>query len=271
MAEIKPQSLSYVVYQALADVDMPATTHFTKFLHFAIKGYRALNLTGAMPSVKYVKIPVNQNTNTCLLPKDYVEYLRIGVDCHGIFINLDYNPELVLQDANYGLQCACDSEHITGCVNQICNVVMGGGNALAEFGGWGWAGEFGNNGWNYDTPNYGIGPGFYHGGYRINNQLGVIQFDSCLTPKVVYMEYTSNGIDMNGDAVIPQLAVPAINAYVHWERCRFSDDRVLKQQAQEFRKLYLIAKQDLEISIDAMTAYEWKDLIRLNTYMAVKT
>ena len=268
MSDIRPCSLGYVVYQALADLDLPATTHFTKFLHFAIKGYRDLNLTGAMPSIKYVKIPVNQNTNTCLLPRDYITYQRIGVDCNGIFINIDYNSELVLKDANYQLECPKSSKEISGCVNAICaaeNVSA----AIADFGSWGW-GTFFNGGWGWGSISYGIGPGFYKGGYRINQQLGVIQFDSVLTPRVVYMEYKSNGLDVNGDAEIPQEAIYPLNNYIHWCRCRFSDDRVLKQQANEFRRLYLIGKQDFEISTDAMNKYEWQDITRRYTFMGVK-
>ncbi len=267
MAEIKPTSLGYCVYQALADMDLPVTTHFTKMLHFAIKGYRDLNLTGVMPSIKYVKIPVNQNTNTCLLPRDYIEYMRIGVDCGGIFINLDINPELVLSDPNYHLQCPKTSKEIHACVNELC-ALSNEGN-LEGVVAWGWGSIF-DGGWNYDSINFGIGPGFYHGGYRVNNQLGVIQFDSVLTPKVVYMEYKSNGIDCNGDAAIPQFAIPALNAYIHWERCRFSEDRYVKQQAQEFRRLYLVYKEALEISLDSMPVYEWKELVRLTTYQGIK-
>jgi hypothetical protein len=267
MAQIKIQSLGYCVYSALADLGLPTSRFFTQFLHWAVKGYRELNIIGLMPSIKYVQLPVNPATNTVLLPLDYINFIKIGVNCHNICINLDYNEELVMHSPDYALPCPCTGTQISNYVAAVCQCEepFSGG-----FPYWNWGGAY-NGLWNYDLPNLGVGPGFYGGGYRINRELGVIQIDSCLAPKIIYMEYQSTGIDMNsGDAIIPQDAIPALNNYIHWERCRFSTDRVMKADAQGFRRMYLKEKEDLEMRFGAMTKWEYIDIFRRYTFQAVK-
>lgn len=286
MSSINVQSLGYVVKSALADLGLPESAYYEQFLHWAIKAYREINNIGLMPTVKTVSIPINQSTLSAPLPSNYVDFVRIGVCCNGIFINFDYNDEICLFGDNLPASC-CDTSQIANNISAICNAVNSAGcgnNPNGQsccdsggygFGYWGWAG-WTNGAWNYSLPNFGIGLGTYKGGYRINKQLGIIQFDSCVKAQSFTMEYISSGFDDMGNAIIPEGLIPAINEYIHWQRCRFmrgdspNDRRLLRQEASEFKRRYLVLVDDFNHRENALTKYEYLNINRRFSFQQVK-
>lgn len=283
MSEINVTSLSYVVKSCLADVGYQEGAYYMQFLQWAVNGYREMNLVGLMPTIKTVSIPINQTTMSAPLPKDYIDFIRIGVCCNGIFINFDYNDEICLTGDTLPAAC-CSSSQIANNISCICNAVdasqVNGQGCCNDangfgFGGWYW-GAF--NGWqNYSTQNFGIGPGYYHGGYRINTQLGTIQFDSCVKAQSFTMEYKSSGFDNMGEALIPEGAIPALKEFVHWSRCRFSrgdspnDRALLRREATDFKRRYLVLMDDFNHRQNALTKFDYLDIFRRYTFLQVKT
>jgi len=274
-------SLGYVVKSVLADLNLPETTYYMTFLKWAVDGYKAMNVIGLMPTVKTVKIPINKETRSAKIPMDYVDFLRIGICCNGIFINFDYNDEICLDGINTELKCACDSEHIGRKINEYCQAASadcsdcnGGGLGLGTDT-WYW-GVYANGAFDYSTPNFGIGPGFYHGGYRINKELGIIQFDSCVHADHFVMEYKSTGFDNMGDALVPYDVSLALREYVHWQRCRFTrgespyDTRLLRSEAKQFEVQFISLMDDYTHRQNAMDKYSYLDIWRRYTFAQVK-
>jgi hypothetical protein len=270
-------SLAYVVNQALADVDLPSTTHFQRFLHWAIKGYKAINLLGMMPNIKTVSLVIDQETRSAQLPQDYIDYIRIGVCCNGIFINFDYNEEICLQGSNMPTSC-CETNDIGNSIAQICQTFPNGCNDCnaGEWGTWYWP-TWTNGLWDYSLPNFGIGPGSYHGGYRINSELKTIQFDNCVHAQTFVMEYISTGFDNMGNAMVPEDAIPTLNAYIHWQRCLFMrgatpmDTRWIRQEAQNFNRLFITYLDDWSHRQNSMTKFDWLDIVRRFTFQQAKS
>lgn len=276
MAEININSLGYVVNQVLMDLQQPATPYFERYLHFAIKGYRELNILGLMPTMRTVSLPVNQATRTARLPDDYVDFYRIGVCCNGTFINLVYNSEICL-DPNTIPELCCDHDTIQNNISCICNAFNGQNinstncGSCNDFGGvWAWP-TYLNGFWNYGIVNYGIGKGTYNGGYRINKDAHTIQFDSCVNAQTVTLEYKSNGFNMTtGDFIIPEDAIPALNSYIHYQRCRFSKESMDRRDADRFKSEFITLADDLNHRQEALTKADILDVIRRFTFQAVK-
>lgn len=264
------------------DRQRPMSAYFEQYLHYAINGYRELNLIGLMPTIKMVSLPVNQATNTAKLPDDYIDYIRIGVCCNGIFINFDYNDEICIYGETVEDMCGCNNSNITpNNISTLCNAYgMCGGqvDCNGTYGGfatWLWP-AYVNGVFNYSQPNFGIGPGFYHGGYRINKQARTIQFDSCVNAQTVTLEYKSNGFDTMGDAVIPEDAIPALKAYVHWQSYAFEETGDLNKayfndrKARTYKSEFITLMDDLNHRQEALTKFDYLDVIRRYTFQQVK-
>lgn len=272
MAQINVNSIGYVVNQALMDLQLPFSPNYERFLHFAIKGFREMNLLGLMPTIKAVQLPVNQNTNTAQLPDDFVDYLRIGVCCNGTMINFVQNNEICLDDALPS--ACCTGEDVQNDISTLCTIFnQNSGNACAEcnpYGGvWYWP-TYLNGYWNYGIVNYGIGPGNYNGGYRVNREMNIIQFDSCVRAQTVTMEYKSNGLKPDGNIVIREEVIPALNAYIHYQRCLFSQDPMDKQQARAFKSEFITLSDDVSHRLNALTKEDYLDVFRRFTFAQVK-
>lgn len=273
MASININSLGYVVNQVLMDLQQPASPYFERYLHFAIEGYREMNLMGLMPTIKVVKIPVNPATRTAKLPDDYVEFIRIGVCCNGTFINFVYNQQICLQVDSMPELC-CDTSQIVNNINSLCQCYNDNNQTVDcgcnDYGGiWAWP-SYLNGYWNYGIINYGIGPGNYNGGYRIDTQHRVIRFDSCVNAQTITMEYMSNGFDHMGDAVVPEGAIPALNAYIHYKRTRFSRDAMDKRDSDRFKSEFITLSDDFNHREEALTKQNYLDVFRRFQFQQVK-
>lgn len=274
MAQINVTSLGYVVNQVLMDLQQPATPYFERYLHFAIKGFRELNVLGLMPTMKVVSLEVNQATRTAKLPEDYIDFFRIGVCCNGTFINLVYNSEICL-DPNTIPELCCDESTIQNNISCICNAFNGStpssSSECSAYGGaWMWP-SYINGYYNYGIVNYGVGPGTYSGGYRINKDAHTIQFDSCVNAQSVTLEYKSNGFNSStGDFIIPEDAIPALNAYIHYQRTRFSTDTMDRRDSDRWKSEFITLSDDLNHRQEALTKADYLDVIRRYTFAQVK-
>jgi hypothetical protein len=161
-------------------------------------------------------------------------------------------------------------------IQQGCSTGWIGAWGGADFPMWGWANYEGGF-YNYGNINFGIGPGFYRGGYRINKELGVIQFDSCFSSctKVV-MEYKSSGFSNTGDAVIPEDCIPALNAYIHWQMNLhgtgpLAERYYMQKQAAMFKEQYVGLAEDVNHRLNAMTEQDYVDVFRRYCFQGVHT
>lgn len=175
--------------------------------------------------------------------------------------------------------CGCGGSRPNGGILTFPNnSPQAGENCCPQWGGWNtwqWGG-WGYGGWNYDVPNFGIGPGWYPGGFRINTQLRTIQFDSCVKCDKLIMEYQSTGFDVDGDVWIPQDTISAMVAGIHWLRNLHREgsqqERYLyRKEAKEFQQQYMALREDVVHRLNSMTLEDYLDVIRRYTFQGVHT
>lgn len=354
---MKINSLGYIVNEVLADLNVPQATNFEQTLHFAVRGYRDMNIIGIMPTTKTIRLAVNPHTHSVKLPSDYVDYIRVSMVCrtacgYETLINLVYNDDIALKGEDTRLHCTpeeaqkvingiCDyhdnlhgrklnpnwqpgqsqwNSYKTGNCNQWdgngwgdnghgdgcgcgCGVTNGESQSWTNKNGecqplpgtfvqqgcspyglnvwgndfplWGWGAFYGGV-YNYSATNFGIGPGFYKGGFKINKELNTIQFDSCFNCHKIVMEYRCSGFDGSGDAIVPEDCIPALNEYIHWQRNLHGKGSLQEQyqmmkKAEMHKQQYYALRSDVVHRLNSMTYSDYLDIIRRYTFQQVKT
>lgn len=232
-----------------------STKHDLKWYSWAIAGFRRLNMANILNTQKTVQLTVDED-NAVFLPPDYVDYMKIGACVNGYIVNFDANDQICLKrDA----PCDCDSitqalttDWTNYAYNDWCYL------------------PFYNNG-QFVSGLYGVGEGFYHGGYKIDHELGKIQFDNYVRISKILLEYqSSGGIEQNGNAYIPEYAVDALRQYVHWQRCKFSRDPIEHgDTAQQKRDFRMAANQALR-KVAGITPNEILSIVRSSFHQGPK-
>jgi len=249
-------TLSYCVNSVLADLDETNKRHYQKFLHYAIQGYRRLNLGNLVDtSIKTVKLDIDSNTKTANLPNDYVDFLKVGYSCGGTIINLDYNSDLVGQvESVFDEACDCQ-DTINQCQQLVLSGDLQAGYAslpwLNSY--WYYTPYYHNN--QYTAGYYGLGAGRLRNAYNINKAKWQIQFDSYIKADFVIMEYIGNGIDC-GDAYIDESLIPAITAYIHWKAV-LHDTTKNRLEARMFEDMWKREVRGVMARKAALTAWDW--------------
>jgi hypothetical protein len=255
--------LNYCVNSTLADIDKTEGKAYIRHLKWGNDAFRRLNLADGLPTMATVTLPVDQATNTVTLPNNFIEYSKIGLCVNGVLVNFDMNDSLCLDSAEPGSVCACTEEEITTGIEACCN------------------GDGGYDTWYYPYFSqyhngqfvagiYGVGAGFKHGGFKINLEANKIQFDSCVTADEIVLEYRSSGLSSNGNAIVQQTAIPAITAYIHWRRCKFSKDSTDKRDEEGHRREWVSESAAMFKRKNALTYNEWLSLFRKLTFQTPK-
>lgn len=252
-------TLSYCVNSVLADLDETSKRHYQKFLHYAIQGYRRLNLGNLVEtSIKTVKLDIDSNTKTACLPNDYVDFLKVGYSCGGVIINLDYNSDLMhgLSDVEFPDSCDCQDT-----LNQ-CQQLALSGELQTGYGYpnlpwlnsyWYYSPYYHNGQWVGGA--YGLGAGRMRNSYNINKSKWEIQFDSYIKADFVIMEYISNGIDC-GDAYIDSTLIPAITSYIHWRAVLHGPNKN-RLEAKMLEDIWKKEARGLMARAAALSSWDW--------------
>ena len=172
-----------------------STEHkYMQYLDVAIRGLKELTFD-ILQQVKTETLTVNDNL-TVDLPKDYVNYTRIGqCKSHGRIETLGYDEYLCIQNK---IDCcgAPDDHDFSGEIS-----VSGGNSRNGELtGGW-----------------YGRSGGYRDGYYRIDREKSQIALSSELAGESIVLEYISDGSRINGDMKVNVLAEEALRAYMWWK------------------------------------------------------
>lgn len=246
----------------MTDINISDERNYIRFLKWAVDGYRKLNLHGLMPTVKTVELEIDDNTNSATLPQDYIEYLKIGICSGGYLINFDLNERICLPTDKPNL-CPCEPSEIEQTINEVAN----GGLTY----GVGW--EYFNPRYNnaiYTAGEYGVGSGFYGGGYRIDLSNNRIVFDSYVQVDKVKMEYRSTGVSDDGTAIVDDGAIEALTNYVNYQRCLFSKDPTDVRLIQVFKSNFENAAMSYNMRNNARTPDFWVQLMRDGLSQSIK-
>lgn len=255
------KNLNYIVERVRLAMNIGTTQYDQQFLQWAIDGYRKLNeLELIQATVKSVKLPVTNNKAN--LPTDYQDYLRIGICCNGILINFDKNDDLCLTSETPS--CPCSDEEIEGCISNACN---GTGGDI----GWGYPMVGQPYSFSYTVGSYGIGPGFYHGGYKLDLAKGQIIFDRCVSAEEVVLEYFGDILNDAGNALILDSHTQCLVNYVNWQRHLWSPDAMLQRSERTRWNTWYTSLLDINSKLQKMNKHEWVQLFRAYTYMGTKS
>lgn len=256
---MKSYDLNYCVNMVLADIGEQSTRYKQQYLNYAIAGFRRLNLAGMLPTTKTVLLDINPNTNSAVLPDDYVEYLKIGlcVGCEGKgiggFVNLTYNPNICsnIQGGLVDDGCECTQESL---ITTMGNVACGQCGDLPA--NWYYYPYYYNGGW-YDGV-YGYGAGNYRGGFNIFPEQNKIAFDSFITGEKVLLEYMSNGMAGAG-TLVPETAVGTIIAWIHYQRVLHSADRTTRLDIVPYKQAFNAEFAGFRARHASLTLHDWKE------------
>jgi len=214
-------NLEYVVHSVLMDLNDYSMTMYKKFLQYTIDGMLDLNLfVGDQIKVAYLQ--VNKNTKTAALPLDYIKYTKIGYDNGGVISIFGLNEDLMMarKKDDCGNQVNPNSNNCGA--NELSNVIL-------PYTGY------------YYTPHYrngqfvaelfgGAGGRHSEGEFRIDKQNRQIVFNSEIVADELVLEYKSSGVADDGSTCIPREYVPALKAYVHWQRQRYKDKLSIREK-----------------------------------------
>lgn len=210
-----------------------------RYLQMAIEGYSDIQIF-EMNTIDVAYLKVNKDTNTALLPPDFITMTKIGVNIRGRMWTLTLNNDIILPKP----ETIC-SEPITSVVDN--DTTIDGGYLFAP--------HFRSG--RYIETLYGMGGGFNVAYYRIDMNTRTIHFDGNVPNDEIILEYKSSGVKAGG-AMIPRQAVPALKAYLHWKSLEY-DTRINMNEKVRKEQLYGTELYKLKLLECSFTIDEYLD------------
>lgn len=205
------------------------TTDHKKMLYLAYAKSFLDTLTILKPrivkQVKTVRLPVSPE-RTVDYPEDYLDFVKIGVQCGNKVLNFVFNASLAQLPPDCDTPCldmAAYGYNFAGL-----NVGLFGTGALAYS--YPYYGLIG-----YDTPIYGYGNGGFQGNFTKDDTCRHFSFDSHCNIKNIYLEYVSTTMDPDRDLILDLRVVQPLEYYVLWQA---NLARQNMGMAREYERLY---------------------------------
>jgi len=232
------QTTLQVVKSFMNERNEKALTNIERYLQIAIEGYSQMQLfTMNTINVEYLK--VDPNTNSALLPPDFITMTKIGVNIRGKLWTLTLNNDIVIPKV--GSICDEPIERVSS------DTTISGGYFFAPHY---------RNGTFVETL-YGLGGGFNVAYYRIDMENRVIYFDGRVPNNEVILEYKGSGVKAGG-ALIPRQAVPALKAYIYWKSIA-KDTRLSMSERDMAKREYYEELHELKLLEFSFTMDEYLD------------
>ncbi len=257
------KNLNYIVQNYKLSNGLVSTDHDQQFLQWSINGMKELSNKYKLidEAIKGTEITITDGVGN--LPADFKEFIRIGVCVNGTFINFDINDEICMTEN----ACPCDNEQITNTINQCC----GGGALTGDLSIWNYPMLGQPFSYSYTVGSYGIGPGFYHGGYKIDKAAGVIRFDNCVQATSCILEYVGDFMTNMGNAFITEPLERTLILYLNAERKLWSPDARMNAQEPSARSKYYQEVRDANSQRNTMNKAAWVSLWRQYCYLGLKS
>lgn len=248
-------NLKYIASHVIMDRNIDDRM-MEKILQYVIDGYSVLAMNDIFPSQKVVYLTINEQ-NTVSLPRDFIDYVLIGLNSGGRIWTLTKNRNLVLP-AN--MDCGeWSRDPITTTSNQLGQ----GGDITGAFG----YSEHEHMG-EVISGLYATGGGFNAAYYRVDaRNRQIIFLTESLAGMTVIMEYLSSGV--NAYTVVPRDAIEALVAFVHWKLDNF-DRSVPMNMKQMSQSQWRIERDKLYAKNHSFTLGEWLDEKYLSLSQGVK-
>lgn len=221
-------TLHQIVRSYMSAAGIKSLTDYVRFLNFAIEGYSDLSIFN-VDTVDVAYLAVNPDTNTAVLPVDFISMTKLGVNIAGRMWTLTVNNDILIPRPE------------TICQNPIETVTAD--TDITALGGFWFCGHWRNG--NYIDTLYGVSGGFNEAYYRIDKTRGVIYFDGRVRNDEVILEYKSSGVK-SGGAAVPREARPALVAYIAWKHIQY-DNRYSMADKQMRENAYNIESHKLTL------------------------
>jgi len=191
-------TLDSIIYDYINEAELSENKYFRLF-HLAFRCFESLGLD-FFYQIKSVKLPINAN-KTVTLPADFINYNKLGVlNGLGEVVPLKYNEKLTtLADLMPNRVTQTEASNFSNYYSYSSPVFF--------------------NFWNGSSYNnlYGAGNGYiYGGGFKIDNQNGVILLDNSFGWDNLVLEYTASPQE-GQEYCVPMAFRETIIAWLAWK------------------------------------------------------
>jgi len=236
------------------------TTHnYARFLAYGIDGLKELRYdVGGASSIKTVELDINPNTNTVILPHDFVNYTKIGTCENGNFVTLGLNEQI------------CTITHFDDCGNPIplSGGNLGGLDTNFDVNGF-TDGYFFYNYGNYGRV-YGHGGGYNRKGYyKFDLQNNRILFNSEIRASSIILEYVSNGYEPGIQTLVHPFFNEPLIAWIRWKDIQYKPS-VGQGEKESAKREYALARRQLQLRNTSFTLDEFIQASRRNYKRTIK-
>lgn len=201
--------LQQTVYNVLNDLGIYSKENYLRFMQFAIRGLKDLNLHSAPgPEVVYLTSTVSGIVD---LPQDFISDYKIGIKRNGRIWTLTKINDLLLPRTDECGEPQAEgtfSDHaVTFNDSEVANQVV---YYTPHFNEGGYVGAL-----------YGAIGGINSGYYRIDYERNQLVLSNVAAGTTIVVEYKSTGVSMTASTLIPAESEEFIIAYIHWRRTQF--------------------------------------------------
>lgn len=228
-------TLQEIVDNVLNDLKNYSEENYKRYLQWAIRGALKLNIYHLKDSTRYAKLPVT-SINTADLPDDFVDYKKIGLCINGKIWTLSRSDNMCMTITE-----ECGEE--TNTNTKIESFVV-------------------------DGTYYGLGGGYNISNFQIDYVNRRIKLDGNIPGGYIILEYTSTGIELSGNIILPIIALEALIAWVHFKRTEFDGGNPSQIQVAESR--WIFECEQIENIQKGFTYDEIRDVFLRNTHQSIK-
>lgn len=243
------RDLDYVVDQVMVDLEEADTTNRLKYKQWAI-WILTNDLNYKFTEIVNVELLKMNHLKVIDMPIGMIDYTIIGYCCAGKIITLGLNKKL------------CLPRKIDECgdlLRCISNANTPGFTGFPD----GWekypfVGYFRNG--QYVGELYGLGGGFARAYYKMDWKKRQIVFEGEVPRGEIYLEYVSNGIEMDGSIPVDMKFLMALRQYIHWQRVEHAQGVSLGEKERKERQYYIELHKLVDMK-DTFTLSEYKDMV----------
>lgn len=188
-------SIKSVVYDFFNLNRQYTLTDYERYKRIVINGLEDLNIF-VLKQIKCKYLDVT-SINTCQLPDDYIDKIKVG---------LNYNERVYCLTENNNIVLPRDEE----CGLEIRDIIASESNIVELFTPYNYGGR-------YYSDTYGVRGGMTHITYRIDKEYDRIVLEGSvpLGTKIL-LEYESSGITVGEDSIVPVILKPCLLSYIYW-------------------------------------------------------
>jgi hypothetical protein len=245
--------LSDVVNSYLNEAELSPDDNFVRFYMLAQEGFRNELAIDFAAEVKTVELDVLAN-NTAILPRDMINYTRIGV------LNSEGAIATITRNDNLTFNKSCDDDRLGQDV-QYANFEDEQDQLIY------WS--------NVDVtaaayqPLYGIGSMANIGKFRMDLKAGKIIFDFNFYWRKVILEYVAVPSLENGNWYCHELLQDAIKAYIGWASIRAKKNIGVGEKQYAERKFWNARMRAMK-RLDPVDIVQINEAIKEGTFLALK-